>query len=140
MSNDLGSIDGAITATTQTADKSFVVDLHFDYVRPPLSMNQRLHWRKKAEITKDIRTATRLLAHRIPFLGNCEMSLVWNVTDRRIRDADNAIPTLKAMCDGIVDAGIVLDDRPEFMTKLMPTIVLLPKGSKASMVLTVRAI
>ena len=42
--------------------------------------------------------------------------------DRRVRDAENPTPTLKAVCDGIVDAGIVRDDSPKFMVKDMPVI------------------
>ena len=32
----------------------------FDWGRPPLSANDRRHWRKKAAITADIRTSARL--------------------------------------------------------------------------------
>ena len=32
------------------------------------------------------------------------------------------MPTLKALCDGIVDAGIVKDDAPTFMVKDMPVL------------------
>lgn len=36
---------------------------------------------------------------------------------------DNLVPTLKIACDALVDAKIVPDDTPEFMTKYMPVIV-----------------
>lgn len=34
--------------------------------------------------------------------------------------ADNLVPTLKAAADGLVDAGVVRDDTPDLMTKVMP--------------------
>ena len=96
--------------------------LSFDYRRPPLTANQRIHWRRKAEITAAVRTATMINARRIPNLTRCEVALTWYVTDRRRRDADNLVPTLKAMCDGLVDAGVVADDIPSLMVKHMPVI------------------
>jgi hypothetical protein len=108
--------------------------LEFDYRRPPLTANQRLHWRERADRTAGVRTSARYLARRIPFLGRCEVALVWVVTDRRRRDADNIVPTLKAMCDGLVDAGVVSDDTPDLMVKRMPEIRM---GTRAHMVLIV---
>lgn len=112
-------------------------DIDFDYKRPPLTSNQRLHWREKADRTAGVRASARYLARRIPELGRCEVALTWFVTDRRRRDADNVVPTLKAMCDGLVDAGIVADDTPEYMTKHMPVIA---SASIAHMVLRVTRI
>jgi crossover junction endodeoxyribonuclease RusA len=34
--------------------------------------------------------------------------LTWFANTRHRRDADNVVPTLKAACDGLVDAGVVL--------------------------------
>lgn len=90
---------------------------------PPLTANQRMHWRQKAAVTKTVRTTTSLLANRFPALARCEVTLTWYVNDRRRRDADNLFPTLKAACDGLVDAGIVSDDTPDLMIKHMPVIV-----------------
>ena len=50
--------------------------------------------------------------------------------EQRVRDAENPTPTLNACCDGLVDAGIVKDDSPQFMTKDMP--VIHPAGPVAS--------
>lgn len=100
----------------------FVTTLYFDWTRPPLTANQRMHWRQRAAITRDIREATALKARRLPELGTCSVTLTWVVNDRRRRDADNLVPTLKAMCDGLVDAGVTRDDTPELMHKIMPII------------------
>jgi len=103
--------------------------LEFDYTSPPLTANQRMHWREKAKITAKVRAVTYILAraHQIPPLGKCWVGLTWFVTDGIRRDADNVVPTLKAMCDGLVDALVVADDTPDLMTKFMPEIVRLPK-------------
>jgi Holliday junction resolvase RusA-like endonuclease len=106
---------------------AFTTTLRFDYTSPPLTANQRMHWRKKAKITAEVRLATRLLADRIPELGKCRVILTWVVLTSHRRDADNIVPTLKAMCDGLVDAGVVRDDTPDLMDKLMPVIVKVPK-------------
>lgn len=98
------------------------------YTRPPLSSNQRLHWRKKAKITAELRSIAKEKMEHVPFLGRCEVSLTWYVTDARRRDVDNIVPTLKVLCDAVVDAGIVSDDTPDFMLKRMPEIVQIPKA------------
>lgn len=111
----------------------------FPYRRPPLTANQRIHWRKRADLTAQIRTMTMLNARHIPPMGRCEVALTWYVTDRRRRDVDNLVPTLKAMCDGLVDAGIVPDDIPTLMVKQMPVIEF-DKAGPPALVLRVSAL
>ncbi|WP_179580575.1 hypothetical protein [Glaciibacter psychrotolerans] len=113
--------------------------LHFDYPRPPVTANQRLHWAHKAKLTRSVRDATAKLAHRIPELGKCRVELTWFVTTKARRDADNIVPTLKAMCDGLVDAGVVTDDTPDLMVKVMPVIEYV-KGGIAHMELRIEKI
>jgi Holliday junction resolvase RusA-like endonuclease len=92
--------------------------LHFDWQAPPLNENQRWsHWARKAEVVKSTRLAGRLAAARLRGLGRVEVTLIWYVNDKRRRDEDNPTPTLKALCDGLVDAGVVPDDTPEWMIK-----------------------
>jgi crossover junction endodeoxyribonuclease RusA len=100
----------------------WTLDLPFD--RPPLTENQRLHHMAKARLTKQVRRAASFLARsqRIPPLGACTVRLVWHVNTKHRRDADNLAPTLKAACDGLVDAGLVPDDTPALMDKRMPEI------------------
>ena len=106
------------------APTSYLLPLPYD--RPPLTANQRHDWRRRARLTAGVRRTTATLARSVgvPALGRCSVRLVWTVTDRRRRDADNLVPTLKACADGLVDAGIVVDDVPALMTKHMPEIVL----------------
>lgn len=114
----------------------WTLDLPFD--RPPITANQRLHHMAKARLTRQVRRAASFLARsaRIPTLDTCTVRMVWFVTDRHRRDADNLVPTLKAACDGLVDAGVVSDDIPSLMTKRMPEIVL-RKGEPAGLQLIV---
>lgn len=98
--------------------------LDFDYPSPPLTSNQRFHWAKKKDITRNVRALTEAKAQilDIPELAHANVELHWFVNTKHRRDVDNVVPTLKAMCDGLVDAGIVPDDTPEYMTKWMPFI------------------
>jgi len=72
------------------------------YPRPPLTLNQRLHWAPKARLAaelKDYGTAyTR--KHKIPRLDRYTFVLHWAPRQVRNRDGDNLIPTLKHLVDG----------------------------------------
>lgn len=103
--------------------------LTFDWTRPPLNANQRYHWAKKAKLSRQIRDTTAHLAKTTAPAEHVTVQLIWIVTDKRRRDSDNTYPTFKAMCDGLVDAGIVPDDTPAYMTKLGPIIRLEPGGT-----------
>lgn len=106
--------------------------LSLPWRRPPLSENQRLNWQAKARITKEVRHTVGWLAKTaaIPACTHCEVRLCWAPNTRRKRDEDNPTPTYKAACDGIVDAGVVPDDEPRYMTKHTP--VILPVRKTAS--------
>lgn len=105
--------------------------LTFDWPRPPLNANQRLHWAAKAKLTKTIREITKMTAirERLWAKDRITVQLTWVVTDQRRRDSDNIYPTFKAMCDGLVDAAIVPDDTPEYMDKRAPLIRYEPGGT-----------
>ena len=94
-----------------------------DWTVPPLTENQRWsHWAAKNRVVQDVRLTGRLTMARLGRQKHVTVTLTWVVRDHRRRDADNLVPTLKALCDGLVDASIVPDDTPEFMTKIMPVI------------------
>lgn len=114
--------------------------LELPYEKPPLSMNDRLHWRKKAAITASIREVTHTLARqaKVPTgRGRVTVCLHYRPRDNRRRDADNLMPVLKAACDGLVDYGLTADDTPELMQKLMPVIHAAKKGRPGSLWLTI---
>jgi crossover junction endodeoxyribonuclease RusA len=114
-------------------------ELVFPWPTPPLSANHRMHWSRRAALTKQIRSTTYLLAmhEHIPSMGRVSVELEWFVKDRRRRDSDNTYPTFKACCDGIVDAKIVPDDIPRYMDKLAPKITNDPY-TKPRVVLTIK--
>lgn len=87
------------------------------YTKPPMSLNDRTHWRVKAKHTKAIREYVREWAfYRVPRMDNCHVELHYVPRDRRRRDTDNLFPTLKPAIDGIKDAGVVADDDSEHVS------------------------
>lgn len=99
------------------------------YPGPPLSLNDRRSWQARHRITKQVRRDACLLAraNRIPALDRCCVQLLYAPPDRRRRDDDNLTATLKPLCDGLVDAGIVPDDTVQFMVKPSPRLVAAPR-------------
>lgn len=117
-----------------------VYTLDLPYEKPTLSMNDRLHWREKAKRTQHIRATVHALARKakVPTgRASVEVRLHYRPRDNRRRDADNLMPVLKAACDGLVDAGLVADDTPELMQKLMPVIHPAEKGCPGALWLTI---
>jgi len=87
-------------------------------------MNARPHWAVRAKSTERNRTwaMNAATAALIPPLEHCIVEMVWTVPDQKRRDAENPMYDMKAFCDGLVDAGVVPDDIPRWMTKLIPRI------------------
>lgn len=94
------------------------------YTRPPLSLNQRQHWSAKRRIVREVRdfTALHLQAMRLEPVSHIRVTLHYVPRDKRRRDSDNLVATLKPILDGIVDSGLVADDSPEYVTSVMPVI------------------
>lgn len=85
--------------------------IRLPYTRPPLSLNDRMHWAPKGKITREIRDYVREACwYRVPTLERAHIELHWVPRDRRRRDTDNPYPTLKAAIDGIRDATVIADD------------------------------
>lgn len=102
-------------------------------IEKPMSMNDRLHWAEKGRQTKEIRDAVHMLCRskRVPKCQKISVHLVWFPGPLiRRRDPLNLVATLKAVEDGVVQAGVVPDDTPEFVTSVMPRIGVspVPKG------------
>ncbi len=91
----------------------------------PLSLNDRGHWTRRAGATRDWREIARLCvkADRVPRLARADIRLVATPPDRRRRDRTNLSPTYKAVVDGVVDAGVIPDDTPEFVDEHMPELL-----------------
>jgi hypothetical protein len=111
-------------AATIAGEPAWVLDLPF--ATNPVPMNgSHGSYRAKARLTKAVRlrAAYLALAAGIPDLGFCQVQLTWFVRTRGRRDVDNLTRTLKALCDGLVDAGVVPDDVPALMRKHQNDIV-----------------
>lgn len=84
------------------------------WARPPMSLNDRQHWRPKAEKTKRVRLealfAIRSARPRPKPVEAADVVLHWRVPDWRRRDLDNLAATLKPTIDALVDAGVLPDD------------------------------
>lgn len=85
---------------------------------PPraLSPNARGHWAPKARAVKQYRMiafieAKNAGAGRGPAWERAEVRTVFCVPDNRRRDPDNLLASCKAALDGIVDSGLLTDDR-----------------------------
>jgi crossover junction endodeoxyribonuclease RusA len=92
--------------------------------KPPLTLNQRLHFRERSRRTAAVRTeiAWRAKAAGVGRHDHVGVWLHFATGDRRSRDADNLVATLKACLDGLVTAGVISDDTPEHVTWWMPQI------------------
>ena len=123
----LDSIDGARTALQGRAPAELDEwTLVFAYARNPIPMNgSRGGHHAHARIVRGVRLVTKREAAYagIPSLGRCQVQLTWYVLDGTRRDPVNLSPTLKAMQDGLVDAGVVADDTPDLMNTVMSSIV-----------------
>jgi crossover junction endodeoxyribonuclease RusA len=113
-------------ALTTINGRFSVIEIEIPLVhnKPPLTMNQRLHWTDKAARTKRIRetVAWQVKALRLQPQNHISVALHFTTGDKRRRDADNLVATLKPCCDGIVDSGLIPDDTPEHLTWWSPAI------------------
>ena len=81
---------------------------------PMLNLNQRMHWAKKAQLTKHWRRLAYVNAMAAELPTNLgRVHIVAHVTKptNRQYDVHNLMPTLKACVDGLVtDYGLLPDD------------------------------
>lgn len=85
---------------------------------PMLNLNQRMHWAKKAQLTKHWRTLTLTCAMAADLPRNLDRvhitAHVIKPTNRQY-DAHNLAPTVKAAIDGLVDYGLIPDDTNKYL-------------------------
>ena len=105
------------------ARTSAVVEL--DLPMPPreLSPNYRGHYYAVARIRKEYRRDCRVFALMVmrrakgeyPLAPPVVAEVTFTFPNRRRRDQDNALASLKSFWDGCVDAGLLADDKlPDF--------------------------
>lgn len=111
------SVAGESQSPTGKVGNEWRLDL--PYPRPPLTLNQRMHWAPKLQIQRQIADDVTLLAHaaKLPTgLDRVEIVLCWHARLNRRRDTDNPAPTLKAAIDALTRYGLTADDDSEHVT------------------------
>jgi crossover junction endodeoxyribonuclease RusA len=90
----------------------------------PLSLNDRMHHMAKARKVREYRDAAHwvIKAAKVPACEKVRVTVIYRPRDNRRRDPLNLVATLKACEDGMVDAGVVPDDNPEYVESVMPLI------------------
>lgn len=100
------------------------IDLPLHQGKPPLSLNQRLHWAEKARRSRRIRESVywQAKALRLGTVDHVTVQLHYAAPVLRQRDPDNLIPSQKPAVDGLVDARLIPGDTPQHLSWSMPLI------------------
>lgn len=126
------------------------MDLTFTAPTRPLSVNKgnQTHWAARRRLLDPWKDAAWATCHNAlvrglwPFPTNSRAITVQAVlpfTTRQRRDAHNYTGTnVKAVVDGLVCAGIVPDDTPEWVTVLDPELAIIPKGEPQTVTIRIR--
>jgi crossover junction endodeoxyribonuclease RusA len=90
----------------------------------PLSANDRQGWHAKAESVRTWRRNATLRARLegVPRLERARVRLHVVPPTRRKRDPSNLMPTQKAVLDGLVAAGVLVDDDPSHVVEEIPLV------------------
>lgn len=107
-----------------------MIRLAFPAPADRLSLNARTHWRTQrrqsgawkqaAELyARDVANRTRLVRP----LGRSIVHVEFVVATNRRRDADNAMPTVKPIVDGLVRAGWFTDDTADLIAHRVSFVV-----------------
>lgn len=109
-----------------------MIEISFPLPARPWSVNERIHWARRADLTRIWRGTTTMHTRA----WHARNRSVWNrhkdrpalvcveipFPDRRRRDPHNYAGTVvKAIVDGLVDAGLWPDDTPDWVTVADPT-------------------
>lgn len=75
-----------------------------------LSANDRTHWAVKARATRNLRDFAATSCRGIPPVGTVHVAAFIGYLRAGTADPSNAAPTVKALIDGMTDAGVWPDD------------------------------
>jgi crossover junction endodeoxyribonuclease RusA len=130
------------------------VIIELPWTAAPLSLNDRGAWAARARKIADVRATMLTLARaaKLPHLvDHATIQLHYRPRDRRRRDTDNLVATLKPICDALTIGraagktrtgkiippqygyGLVLDDIPRYMSKPEPIIHPAERGKPGAM-------
>lgn len=107
--------------------------LPLGFQTPPLTLNGRYHYRARARLVRAVRTAVVVRARQLKLepVPHVHVTLHYVPRDRRDRDPDNLVATLKPAIDaltakgqaeGRICVGIVPDDTPQYVSWSSPRI------------------
>lgn len=115
--------------------------LDLPWETPPLNLNDRhskiVEARRIAAVRRDVGWVAK--AARMGTHDRVQVTLNYRPLRSGRRDADNLVATLKPCCDGLVDAGLVVDDIPQHMVKAMP-VIHEPDGIRRNLWLDIRVL
>lgn len=85
-----------------------------------ITANDKMHWAARSRLTKQLRQWGYLLGREgegVARLGltHARVEMEFAYPDRRRRDRSNLAPTVKAIMDGLIDAGLLPDDADRFL-------------------------
>lgn len=100
----------------------YEIELPLVHGNAPLTLNQRLHWAEKNRRTELVRDCVHWQAAKLGAHDHATVHLHYATGDRRRRDQDNLVATLKPAIDGLVKAGLIVDDTPRHVTWVPPVI------------------
>ena len=97
--------------------------LHLPLPPKELSPNARIHWAKKAAATYEYRSQCGWIARvaGLKFRGPVRIEYLFRFCDRRRRDLDNLIKSMKPALDGLRDAGVIAEDSTDEVPRLSAT-------------------
>lgn len=77
-----------------------------------ITANQIMHWARRADIVRTLRRTGLINARKqgIAPMERAHLTVYVSWQNARRRDVSNISPTIKALVDGIVEAGILPDD------------------------------
>ena len=75
-----------------------------------MSANDRPHWAAKAKATRNVRQLAATTARGLEPVGTVHVAAFIGYLRNGTADPSNAAPTVKALLDGLTDAGLWVDD------------------------------
>lgn len=104
-----------------------LVLIRFPPPAPLMSLNQRQHWaarHRQTTLWRNTATQAAWMLRQPRRQPPSSVEIFLPVATNRNRDPHNYVPTLKAVIDGFVKAGLWPDDTPEYVHTLEPRLVI----------------